>query len=304
MTYLESQSHLRYRLSRKFLWGTLIGFVVAILIGVYCVGDSDVVALRKSYASICMIRAGANTGTGVLLDTGYILTAAHTLDRNRDMRVSNGERSVKVSFGDDISDRHRGRVIYFDMRMDFAFVEIFDGEEHLGDGVSITLVNPDLADRIYAIGCTNGQPPILSEGRTSYDVGRLGRASCFVYSGNSGGPILNENHEVFGVVVGMGFSAKTDRFVVPTGEKGEFRVGSVTRIEPISGICYYVKTEDIYVKLLSKNIQSLLVKEPELLIHDPRYHYAIGLLESIIGIQIFLMFVYSIREHLFGSQVR
>lgn len=263
--------------------------------------------LRKSYSSVCLVKSGPFRGSGVLLDTGYILTAAHTFDWNRNGSISSQERHCKVAFGDGTDDEHEARVVYFDFLLDFAILEPHSANLHMRDAVSISIVAPKLADPIYTIGCTNAQPPMLSEGRISYSIGSAGRASCFVYSGNSGGPLFNTFNDVIGVVVAMGFSPKRDRVVVPIpSEDGmQMSIGSVTRIEPISGICFYTKVEDIYFQLAVRNIDVLVKKKPEKTLYEKlRHPYIIGAANTTVQVGLFLAFVFFIRRHLFGPSMR
>lgn len=283
----------------------ILGFALGCLVVVKHREKDVSEQLRRSYTSVCLIKAGRHRGSGAILETGYILTAAHVVDLNRDNKISSNERNVKVIFGNGSVDEHNARVFYFNSKMDFAIIKPHNACIHVKDGVKIGMMQPELADKVYTIGCTIGQAPILSEGRVSYPLNDKGRASCFVYSGNSGGPLFNTDSEIVGVVVGMGFAPKRDTVVMPIPQsngKQTLALGTIRRTEAVSGICYYTDIWDIYLDLMVKNIEVLVVKPEEPTLYDKLTEpFTFGIIKVTFNLTIFFAFLFFIRKHLLGS---
>ncbi len=291
--------------TRELSYAFVISLVMGLFVGYLLFHTkkiNDVATnLRRSYSAICSIKAGINKGTGVLLDTGYILTAAHIFDRNGDRKISLGERYVRISFND--KDSHRARLLYYDNFLDFAILEPRGVSLHKRYGASISLIKPELAEQIYTIGCTIAQPPMLSEGRISYDYDMLGRASCFVYSGNSGGPLFDKNHNVIGIVVAMGIVTRQDSIVIPM-PNGNSVIGSIDRLEPVSGVCYFSQIQNIFARLYNLGIHTTIVKPEEPTLYERLNNpYFIGFTKTCLQAGLFLIVVYYLRRDIFSSSM-
>lgn len=134
------------------------------------------------------------SGSGVLLSSGFILSSKHVLDTNRNGRIEDTERSVRVKF-------------FFPPKFYDAYLVTWPHEEwFMGNGKDfvflvakngptskITLSSEEvkIGTRIFTIGVPDGiTPPHIYDGLKSTDYRSLARASLSSYFGNSGGGVF------------------------------------------------------------------------------------------------------------------
>jgi S1-C subfamily serine protease len=120
-------------------------------------------------------------GSGVVVSDYTILTAYH---------VVKGYTECEVTCG---YDQFKGTVIKFDERYDLALIEV---EKKLKP-ITISTVDVELLDEVYIIG----NPFQLHNSFTYGKISTRGQIDADVNSGNSGGPVLNSNGELVGIVI-------------------------------------------------------------------------------------------------------
>ncbi|RYY97621.1 MAG: serine protease [Chitinophagaceae bacterium] len=135
-------------------------------------------------------------GTGFLVDVkGYVVTSAHVVSGARNIAVQNNE-------GRDLN----ARVVFSDAERDLAILKIDD------DGFKAPAALPyalrksstDVAEPVFTLGYPRNDI-VYGEGylaaRTGYNGDTLScQIAIAANPGNSGGPILNHNGEVIGVL--------------------------------------------------------------------------------------------------------
>ncbi|HMK02749.1 MAG TPA: trypsin-like peptidase domain-containing protein [Ferruginibacter sp.] len=150
--------------------------------------------------------------TGFLIDgKGFIVTNAHVVNRMKTIYVQNnkGEYFTAIS-------------VYNDRNADLAILKIndtaFKSMGHLP--YSIKKTNSDLGEQIFTLGYPRNII-VYSQGYLSAKSGNEGDSTAYQISvsvnpGNSGGPVLNSNGEVIGIITsknrtadGVVFAAKS-----------------------------------------------------------------------------------------------
>lgn len=135
-------------------------------------------------------------GTGFLIDgKGYLITSAHVIKNTKNVRVQNSK-----------GETYHAQIIALNNDKDLAFIKITDEEYKPISKLpySIGKTNVDLGEQIYTLGYPRNEI-VYGEGYTSATTGYNGDTlSCQLAisanPGNSGGPILNKNGEVIGVL--------------------------------------------------------------------------------------------------------
>ena len=150
--------------------------------------------------------------TGFLIDgKGYIVTNAHVVNRMKTIYVENnkGEYFTAVS-------------VYTDTKTDLAVLKINDTAFKTMANLpySIKRNNSDLGEQIFTLGYPRNEI-VYGEGYLSAKSGNEGDSTAYQVSvsvnpGNSGGPVLNKNGEVIGIITsknstadGVVFAAKS-----------------------------------------------------------------------------------------------
>lgn len=163
---------------------------------------------RDAFAlSTLKIMAGEGHGSGVHTGNRFIVTAAHVVGSNKEVKVK------ATHGGESIAD-----VLWVNKAHDIALLR---AREMIGVAVSRLSCNPvEIGQKIEAIGNPGPLEFIhafgqVSSGVTSNDHWKeFYIAAMAVGPGMSGGPVINERGQVVGIVVGValtpiGFGAST-----------------------------------------------------------------------------------------------
>ena len=134
---------------------------------------------------------------------GYLITNYHVIAETVDPKYE-GYSRVYIKLSSDTDTRIPARVVGYDKALDLALLKTeIDAPYVFTLGSSVNL---DVGDTIYAIGSPVGLTSTITSGIvSSFDRQLLSMAAVMqidaaVNSGNSGGPLINENGEVQGVV--------------------------------------------------------------------------------------------------------
>jgi len=143
-----------------------------------------------------------STGTGVAVENGLILSAAHILGKGGEIEILVGNADSAESFD--------GKVEAVDYLLDLCLIRIVDSFEKK---VSLPPVKI-LADfpvptgsRVYAVGNPLGYTLTVSEGIVSACGVNYGEkfllTDALIKNGNSGGPLVNHKGELIGLVLSV-----------------------------------------------------------------------------------------------------
>lgn len=133
-------------------------------------------------------RQPVSYGSGVIISsTGWIVTANHVVANQRNVAVKVSEKV------------YRGAVLARDPNNDLALIKL-QSQERL-PSLRLQSIPPKIGQKIYVLG----NPLTLEKSFTDGIVSRLDNNGVIQYTaptnpGNSGGPLLNEDGEVIGIV--------------------------------------------------------------------------------------------------------
>jgi S1-C subfamily serine protease len=226
-------------------------------------------------------------GTGFFINKIHVVTNYHVI-RNFD--------SIKIYAYDYPFPITDIKIIGYDAEVDIAVIEVIEDIEH--DSLEWADNEPLIGDQVYALGHGVSQIWSLTEGILSYDY-RPNPSTSFVHyiqtdavinSGNSGGPLLNEEGEVIGVTtllispdksyVGYGYVIPTPLVKRVVGQI----LATGKHIKPSIGIMMgIIDDRELYKKLQTAGVDHLL-EIKEVIVDSPAYRF--GLLAGDIIVSI------------------
>jgi len=174
-------------------------------------------------------------GTGFMIDNkGYLVTNAHVVRTAKTVVVQNKK-----------GENFNARVVFTDFAKDLVILKIEDDsfKSLMNIPYSISKSTSDLAESIYTLGYPRNDEMVYGQGYLSAKTGLNGDSlNCQITiaanPGNSGGPVLNHNGEVIGVLS--------------------------TRQVSVEGVVFAIQSKYIYTVLndLKKFDTSMKVKAP------------------------------------------
>ena len=146
---------------------------------------------EEVYDSVFVIHSGNSLGSGFAAGPNSVITNAHVIDDADDVKVESYSGEILDAF-----------VVAMDEGLDIAVLGVYNAsfkplENADSDGISI-------GDDVYAIGAPNSLAYTLTKGVVSSKDRKVGGQSfvqtdAAINSGNSGGPLLDENGAVVGI---------------------------------------------------------------------------------------------------------
>lgn len=157
-------------------------------------------------------------GTGFLIDgKGYIVTNSHVISPMKSIYVSN----VK-------GDTYSAAVVYTDNAADLAIIKITDTsfKSVVNLPYSVKRANSDLGEQFFTLGFPRNEI-VYGEGYVSAKSGNDGDSLAYQLTvsanpGNSGGPVVNKNGEIIGIITAK--DSKADGVVYATKSRNIFRM--------------------------------------------------------------------------------
>ncbi|WP_245917051.1 serine protease [Mucilaginibacter yixingensis] len=158
---------------------------------------------------------GNYKGSGFALSSdGYIVTNYHVI----------GSRYDSVYVQTASGDSYRVKVVYTEPQYDVAILKIDDSSFKGLPALpySFKKSKSDLGERVYTIGYSEGDSPVVDQGYLSSANGYQGdsaayRVSIPVNPGNSGGPLVNSKGSIIGIVSGKQTQTEGASYAVKTG---------------------------------------------------------------------------------------
>lgn len=135
-------------------------------------------------------------GTGFLVDaTGYLVTNAHIVENAQTVVVQNNK-----------GQEFAATIEYFDMQRDVAILKITDTSfRSAAIPYGIRKTSAKLAESVFTLGFPRNDVAVYGEGYLAAQTGMDGdtltcQIAIAANPGNSGGPVLNKNGDVIGVI--------------------------------------------------------------------------------------------------------
>ncbi len=157
-------------------------------------------------------------GTGFLIDgKGYLVTNAHVISRMKNIYVENNR-------GEFLS----AEPVFTDPQCDLAILKITDTTfKSMGNPpYSIKRGNSDLGEEFFTLGFPRNEI-VYGEGYVSAKSGNEGDSLSYQLTvsanpGNSGGPVINKNGEIIGIITAK--DSKADGVVYATKSRNIFKM--------------------------------------------------------------------------------
>ena len=157
-------------------------------------------------------------GTGFLIDgKGYLVTNAHVISKMKNIYVENTKGQFFAT-----------AAVYTDNTVDLAILKISDTAFKAVTSLpySIKKANSDLGEQFFTLGFPRDEI-VYGEGYVSAKSGNDGDTTSYQLTvsanpGNSGGPVINRNGEIIGIITAR--DSKADGVVYAAKSKNIFRL--------------------------------------------------------------------------------
>jgi S1-C subfamily serine protease len=196
----------------------LAGSAAVLPAGASAVADD----LEDLSGSVAVIESGPRSGAGFVVDERLVLTAAHV--------APGGDVRARFASGD-----RSGSVVSVDRERDVALVELDDDA-----GVPTLPIATEparIGSEVFALGAPLGSPSV-SRGIVSARLDGQGgvdrvQTDAAVNPGNSGGPLLDEDGAVVGLVIAKADGVEGVAYATAASELVDFVDGPRTLPEPV-----------------------------------------------------------------------
>jgi len=186
------------------------------------------------------ISTPTGTGAGFLMEDGTVFTAAHVVENYEFVELTASLPSQETS---------KGKVIYSDPISDIAVISPVT--KLLGSPLAFSEKELKVGDLVFASGSPIGST-IVSRGSVLDPLNDWGmiESEIPIEQGNSGGPLVNEDGSLVGMIVSMSTEYQNTAFAVP-----------LTELEKVYILDYEVETNSVIsqIDLTKVNLSPLYV---------------------------------------------
>lgn len=185
--------------------------------------NSEVYKLKNTTGALPVIKEKPQPkvdfrGTGFLIDgKGYLVTNAHVINKMKNIYVENNRGQYFNAMS-----------VYADISVDLAILKINDTSFKAVSNLpySIKKANSDLGEQFFTLGFPRNEI-VYGEGYVSAKSGSDGDTTAYQLTvsanpGNSGGPVINRNGEIIGIITAK--DSKADGVVYAAKSKNIFKL--------------------------------------------------------------------------------
>ncbi len=188
-----------------------IVFILLISFSAYAINFTP----EETYNSVVVVYTDTGVGSGFSIKENIIITNAHVVGYSKKV-------AVNLYDGTTI----KGNVIKTDIEKDLALIEV----DKTITPLSINSNNLSIGQEVYAIGAPKDMPYTMTKGIISALDRKLGQNTYIqidasVNSGNSGGPLVDDNGNVIGIITLKASDAEGIGFAINTKDINNFIEG-------------------------------------------------------------------------------
>lgn len=170
---------------------------------------------EETYRSVVVVYTDHGFGSGFFVDEQSVITNAHVVENQKNVTIRLYDESTLA-----------GTVMRIDRARDLALVKVAERIVPL----RISTEPAYAGQEVYAIGAPKDMLYTITKGIVSSPSRRFGdtdyiQVDASINAGNSGGPIVDENGQVIGVVTSKAFDAEGIGFAVSAVEVSNFMAG-------------------------------------------------------------------------------
>lgn len=194
-------------------------------------------SINTAYTSVCLITTNNMSASGVLLESGYVLTAAHIVDRNQNNKIDPEEKTLTLYFPTaDFKTKATALASgNFKKYMDIAIlktdrvvplpgVKLMTEEEYWSLKIGAPIYTIGMQGGFERANITDGRLITIEKDKFSH------RNSANTYFGNSGGGVF-VNNKLVGIASSLGMA--TQRMNIPIFYPNQ-RLRTLTQIGMVS----------------------------------------------------------------------
>lgn len=257
------------------------------------IGFMDFSTPPQIASTTCQVLGQSGSGSGILLETGNVLTSAHVVDTNQNGILEDSEKNIKLIFCDpDIKSIDKqtieGEVVGFEhtMMMDIAIIAL--KSNNLKSEVKLisdqNYQKLKFGDPVFTIGFQLGMTMHRTDGTVSFPIDPfVERTSITVLPGNSGGGVFNSQNECLGITKAS--MTEQQQIVIPLPGSGI----TIARFQKfIPNMSAYVPATKIRAWAKSVGLSDLIDKPIKPANIDPLVYLTVGLIMTF--------FLYLIRR--------
>lgn len=195
-------------------------FILLISFPVYAINFTP----EDTYNSVVVVYTDTGVGSGFSIKENIIITNAHVVGYNKKV-------AINLYDGTTI----KGNVIKTDSEKDLALIKV----DKTITPLSINSDNLSIGKEVYAIGAPKDMPYTMTKGIISALNRKLGQNTYIqidasINSGNSGGPLVDDDGNVIGVITLKASDAEGIGFAINTKDINNFIEGVEATEQPDS----------------------------------------------------------------------